>query len=63
MKPIGEIGLDFIIDAEGQVWFLEANSKPGRKAFSQMELNKEERLTIMRPMLYARYLAGFREGG
>ena len=63
VKPIGEIGLDFIIDAEGQVWFLEANSKPGRKAFSQMELNKEERLTIMRPMLYARYLAGFREGG
>lgn len=61
MKPIGEIGLDFIIDAEGRVWFLEANSKPGRKAFSQMELNTEDRLTIMRPMLYAHYLAGFRE--
>ncbi|MGE5544523.1 MAG: YheC/YheD family protein, partial [Bacillota bacterium] len=63
VQPIGEIGLDFIIDTKGQVWFLEANSKPGRKAFSQMELNKENRLTIMRPMQYARYLAGFRDGG
>ncbi len=62
VKPIGEIGLDFIIDTNGYVWFLEANSKPGRRAFSQMELDKEERLTIRRPMLYARYLAGFREG-
>ena len=62
VKPIGEIGLDFIIDAGGNVWFLEANSKPGRKAFSTMESNNEERLTIARPMLYARYLAGFREG-
>jgi len=57
--PIGEIGLDFIIDAEGNVWFLEANSKPGRKAFSKMESNGEDRLTIIRPILYARYLAGF----
>jgi glutathione synthase/RimK-type ligase-like ATP-grasp enzyme len=62
VKPIGEIGLDFIIDANGHIWFLEANSKPGRRAFSSMEINQEERLTIRRPMLYARYLAGFREG-
>ncbi|MGI6513540.1 MAG: YheC/YheD family protein [Syntrophomonadaceae bacterium] len=62
ITPIGEIGLDFIIDTTGRVWFLEANSKPGRRAFSQMELNKDERLSIIRPMLYARYLAGFREG-
>jgi len=62
INPIGEIGLDLIVDTTGRVWFLEANSKPGRKAFSQMELNRDDRLSIMRPMLYARYLAGFREG-
>ena len=59
VQPIGEIGLDFIIDETDNIWFLEANSKPGRKALSSMEQNGENRLSIIRPMLYARYLAGF----
>jgi len=59
VQPIGEIGLDFIIDEHGGIWFLEANSKPGRRAFSSIESNGTNRMTISRPMRYAQYLAGF----
>ncbi|NLB18320.1 MAG: hypothetical protein GX825_06245, partial [Syntrophomonadaceae bacterium] len=59
VKPIGEIGMDFIIDEYGGIWFLEVNSKPGRRAFSSIESNGENRMTIIRPMRYAQYLAGF----
>lgn len=55
---IGELGLDFIVDHQGKVWFLEANPKPARASFGQIDKNLRN-LTILRPMEYACYLAGF----
>lgn len=57
-SALGDLGLDFIIDEKGKVWFLEVNPKPGRRAFSY--ISKETRkLVVSRPMDYACYLAGF----
>ncbi|MGE5371190.1 MAG: YheC/YheD family protein [Solirubrobacterales bacterium] len=59
ITPLGELGLDFILDQYGKVWFLEANSKPGRRSFAEIEAFTERRESILRPIQYARYLAGF----
>lgn len=55
---LGELGLDFVIDARGKVWFLEANPKPGRGSFIRID-QEVRRTAISRPMEYACYLAGF----
>jgi D-alanine-D-alanine ligase-like ATP-grasp enzyme len=55
---LGELGLDFIVDHRGKVWFLEANLKPARAAFGQISKDLRN-LTILKPMEYACYLAGF----
>jgi glutathione synthase/RimK-type ligase-like ATP-grasp enzyme len=55
---LGELGLDFIVDHRGKVWFLEANPKPARAAFGQISKDLRN-LTILKPMEYACYLAGF----
>lgn len=57
-SALGDLGLDFMIDEKGKVWFLEVNPKPGRRAFSS--ISKEIRkVVVSRPMEYAYYLAGF----
>lgn len=55
---LGELGLDFIVDHQGKVWFLEANPKPARASFGRIDQDLRN-LTILRPMEYACYLAGF----
>lgn len=55
---IGELGLDFIVDSRGKVWFLEANPKPARHSFTQISKDLRS-LTVFRPMEYACYLSGF----
>lgn len=62
-KYLGDLGMDFILDESGYIWFLEVNSKPGRHAFSILENGNDYRLSIMRPVEYALYLAGFLKGG
>ncbi len=57
-RLIGELGLDFIVDHRGKVWFLEANPKPARASFAQIDKNLRSQ-TIARPMEFACYLAGF----
>jgi glutathione synthase/RimK-type ligase-like ATP-grasp enzyme len=57
-RLIGELGLDFMVDHRGKVWFLEANPKPARASFAQIDKNLRS-LTIARPMEFAYYLAGF----
>ncbi|MGE5416670.1 MAG: YheC/YheD family protein [Acidobacteriota bacterium] len=56
---IAEIGLDFIIDDDRKVWFLEANSKPGRRVFGEIDAQHLRKLSIIRPAQYACHLAGF----
>ena len=39
---LGEIGFDLGIDQEGNIWLLEANSKPGRSIFTHQKLKPYE---------------------
>lgn len=57
-RLLGELGLDFLVDQEGKVWFLEANPKPGRRAFRDISPDLR-RIAVSRPMEYACFLAGF----
>lgn len=54
---LAELGLDFGIEPGGRIWLLEANSKPGRSSFSQINDRTAEQLSILRPLLYACSLA------
>lgn len=57
-RALGELGLDFVIDARGKVWFLEANPKPGRGSFTRID-PEVRKTAVSRPMEFASYLAGF----
>lgn len=57
-STLGDLGMDFVIDERGKVWFLEVNPKPGRRSFSSIG-DETRRLVVSRPMEYACYLAGF----
>ncbi|XID93572.1 YheC/YheD family protein [Paenibacillaceae bacterium WGS1546] len=48
-----EIGLDFGIERNGKLWFLEANSKPGRAAMDSAG-RESAYAAAMRPLSYAR---------
>ncbi|MFD0672951.1 YheC/YheD family protein [Cohnella sp. GCM10027633] len=47
-----EIGLDFGVDRSGRLWFLEANSKPGRTAMGSAG-DEAARRAVEQPMSYA----------
>ena len=52
--PIGEIGIDFLIDQSGKVHLIEVNSIPGRSLFHVLPDIRET--AIRRPIEYAQYL-------
>lgn len=58
-EPIGEMGLDLAIDQEGRIRFIEANAKPFRLAATLTGSQELVRLSLLRPMQYAAFLAGF----
>ncbi len=58
-SPIGELGIDIGVDQNGRLWFIEANLKPARQVFSLIGEAETRLLTVQKPILYARYLAGF----
>lgn len=53
---LGELGLDFGIDAGGRIYLLEANSKPGRTVFRLTDDRIAARLAAENPLRYARHL-------
>lgn len=53
-----ELAFDFGVEPTGKVWLLEANSKPGRQSFRHIGDAKAQALSALRPLLYARCLAG-----
>lgn len=55
----GEFGIDIGVDKNGQVWFIEANLKPGRQVFNLIGDKATRMKSIEKPLLYARYLANF----
>lgn len=59
ISNIGELGIDIGIDRNGQLWFIEANLRPARHVFNLIGEPATRRKSVQRPLLYARYLAGF----
>ncbi|MGI6453821.1 MAG: YheC/YheD family protein [Syntrophomonadaceae bacterium] len=58
--PTGEMGIDIGVDKDGKVWFIEANLRPARQVFTLMGDTATRLKSVENPMLYCRYLAGFR---
>jgi D-alanine-D-alanine ligase-like ATP-grasp enzyme len=52
--PVGEVGIDFLIDQGGKVHLIEVNSVPGRNLFKILPEIREA--AINRPVEYAKYL-------
>lgn len=48
-----ELGLDVGVDRQGNVWLLEANSKPGRSVFLQTGEREVRRQSVRLPIQYA----------
>ena len=58
--PLGELGVDLILDVKGKPWLLEANANPARTpAFIQTEYPLWRKQVYEYIMSYANYLAGF----
>lgn len=51
-----ELAIDLGVDDGGQIWFIEANSRPGRAIFRRIGDFTGRRRAIQRPLVYARYL-------
>ena len=57
--PLGEVGLDLAVDESGRLRFIEANAKPFRLPVTLTGSPERVRLSLLRPIQYAAYLAGF----
>lgn len=53
---LAELGIDLGIDASGNVWIIEVNSKPGRSAFTGFSDPTARIASVRNPIHYARYL-------
>lgn len=60
LGPLGELGVDFIMDKKGKPWLLEANGNPAKiAAFLQSDYPSWRTLVFQYPLDYASNLAGF----
>ncbi|MCQ5365815.1 YheC/YheD family protein [Anoxybacillus salavatliensis] len=55
----GEIGIDFAIDKQGKLWFIECNAKPGFDCMYKSYDRETIERTFFNPLAYAKHLAGF----
>lgn len=55
----GELGIDFAMDKQGKIWFIECNAKPGKDALYQSYNKETIRKAFLNPLEYAKYLSGF----
>ncbi|CAG7631147.1 YheC/YheD family protein [Paenibacillus allorhizosphaerae] len=51
-----ELGIDFGVDSDGNIWILELNSKPGRSIFTYLHDDQARLDAAANPLRYARYL-------
>lgn len=58
---IGELGIDIGVDRDGSIWFIEANLRPARQVFLLIGETAVRKASITKPLLYCRYLAGFKD--
>lgn len=52
-----EIGLDIGVDRNGDIWIIEVNSKPGRRAFTLLNDKAKIAKSISQPIYFTKYLA------
>lgn len=55
----GELGIDFAIDKQGKIWFIECNAKPGKDALYLSYDRETIRKAFLNPLQYAKYLSRF----
>jgi predicted ATP-grasp superfamily ATP-dependent carboligase len=55
----GEIGIDFAIDNDGKIWFIECNAKPGKDTVYLSYDEETAKNAFLKPLKYAMYLCGF----
>ncbi len=61
LGPLGELGLDIVLDKSGNPWLIEANGNPGNiPIFRQTEYPAWRYLVFQYPLDYASHLAGFK---
>lgn len=58
-----ELGIDYGIDQQGQIWVLEVNSKPGRAIFTHLQNSELRKASLRNPIHYARYIYDRQLGG
>lgn len=56
---VGEFGLDLGLDRTGRIWIIEVNSKPYLQMTPGSGSRRAIQLSALRPLRWARYLAGF----
>ena len=59
----GELGLDLIIDQAGNIWFIEANSKPTKKVNLYLEQHTGILDQFLSVLNYAKYLQKVKQSG
>ncbi|MGE5560111.1 MAG: YheC/YheD family protein [Chloroflexota bacterium] len=57
LGPFGELGLDFGVDTDDRIWFIEANGRLGRAIFHQLRDRDGAHLAHIRPIQYARWIS------
>lgn len=59
--PLGELGIDIVLDPQGKPWLIEANGNPGNiPIFKQTDYPAWPDQVFRYPLDYATFLAGFR---
>jgi D-alanine-D-alanine ligase-like ATP-grasp enzyme len=55
----GEIGIDFAIDKNKNIWFIECNAKPGKDTVYLSYDEDTVKKAFLNPLEYSKYLCGF----
>lgn len=55
----GEMGIDFGMDYDGKLWFIESNSKPAKTTIHLLKNDKVLHQAYLHPLEYAKYLTSF----
>lgn len=55
----GEIGIDFALDKDGKLWFIECNAKPGKDTLYKACGKEIIRKAFLNPLEYGKYISGF----
>lgn len=56
---LGELGVDLGVDVHGRVWIIEVNAKPWKSPHTLAGTEELVRKSFLRPIAYAKSLAGF----